>query len=115
MGYRSQVILAVSKEVMPQFMSTMAKSPEARTMCFSDADRTVKDYDDGGGMLFYWDDIKWYNNFESVQAIEDFMHWAEGEEHEDKFKFLRTGEEFDDNEQRGWGFCNIYVNRSIEF
>ena len=30
MGYRSEVILAVGPEVMPQFMVTMAKSPWAK-------------------------------------------------------------------------------------
>ena len=33
MGYRSEVILAVGPEVMPQFMVTMAKSPQARELC----------------------------------------------------------------------------------
>ena len=115
MGYRSQVVLAVSKKIMPQFMSTMAKSPEAREMCFAHADRLEKDYEEPGAMLFYWDHIKWYDSFESVQALIDFMDWAEGEDHEDEFKFVRTGEELDDNEQRGWGYSDIYVNRSIEF
>jgi len=115
MGYRSQVVLAVSKKVMPQFMSTMAKSPEAREMCFAHVDRLKKDYDGEGAMLFYWDHIKWYDRFEEVQAIIDFMDWAEGEDHEDEFKFVRTGEELDDNEQRGWGFQDVYVTRSIEF
>ena len=115
MGYRSQVVLAVSKKVMPQFMSTIAKSPEAREMCFAHADRLEKDYDGDGSMLFYWDHIKWYDSYEPIQAIIDFMDWAEGESHEDEFKFVRTGEELDDNESRGWGYEDIYVNRSIEF
>jgi hypothetical protein len=44
MGYRSEVVLYVGPEVMPQFMVTMAKCPEARALCFGDADQTVKDY-----------------------------------------------------------------------
>ena len=32
MGYRSEVVLVVGKEIMPQFMVTMAKSREARAM-----------------------------------------------------------------------------------
>ena len=35
MGYRSDVILAVGPEVMPQFMVTMAKSPKARELCWA--------------------------------------------------------------------------------
>ena len=41
MGYRSEVILAVGPEVMPQFMVTMAKSPQAREMCWADHDGRV--------------------------------------------------------------------------
>ena len=44
MGYRSEVVLYVGPEVMPQFMVTMAKSPQARALCFADADHTIKDY-----------------------------------------------------------------------
>ena len=44
MGYRSEVILAVGPEVMPQFMITMAKSPEARELCWADHDEMIKDY-----------------------------------------------------------------------
>ena len=44
MGYRSEVILAVGPEVMPQFMVTMAKSPEARKLCWSEADNMIQNY-----------------------------------------------------------------------
>ena len=116
MGYRSEVILAIGPEVMPQFMVTMAKSEEARKMCWSEHTEMIKDYAGiKGAFLFRWDHIKWYDSFESVQALIDFMDWAEGEDHEDEFKFVRTGEELDDNEQRGWGFQEVYVTRSIEF
>ena len=115
MGYRSQVVLAVGAELMPQFMSTMAKSPEAMRMCFSDHDEMIKDYEgEEGAMLFMWGHIKWYDSSEEVRAIEDFLDWAEGEDHHEKFKFVRTGEELDDNDERGWGL-EVYVTRSITF
>ena len=124
MGYRSQVCLAVAKEVLPQFLTTMAKSPETRSMCFSHADRVEKDYDGEGGMLFYWDHIKWYDSYEEIQAIGDFMDWCESEkvgkgddatDADAFFRFVRTGEDTDDSECRGCGFDNIYITRSIEF
>jgi len=133
MGYRSEVVLYVGPEVMPQFMVTMAKCQEARQLCFGDADQMVKDYGDvKGSFLFKWGWLKWYDSFECVSAIEDFMDWCEGEDiltgekdtegkeitrhGEEFFKFIRIGEEMDDNEQRGdafWG--DICINRSIEF
>jgi hypothetical protein len=133
MGYRSEVLLYVGSEVMPQFMVTMAKCQAARELCFGDADEHIKDYrDEKGSMLFKWGWLKWYDSFPCVQAIEDFMDWCEGEDipmgekdaegkeitrhGEEFFKFIRIGEEMDDNEQRGdamWG--DICINRSIEF
>jgi len=133
MGYRSEVVLYVGPEVMPQFMVTMAKSPRARELCFGDADQTIKDYqDEKGSFLFKWNWLKWYDSFECVSAIEDFMNWCDGEDiptdeqnadgetltkHAAEFyRFIRIGEEMDDNESRGdamWG--DICINRSIEF
>jgi len=133
MGYRSEVVLYVGPEVMPQFMVTMAKSSQARELCFADADHTVKDYNgEKGSFLFKWGWLKWYDSYECVQALTDFMDWCDGEdlptgqkdaEGEDIttyaaefYKFIRLGEEMDDNESRGdamWG--DICINRSIEF
>ena len=60
MGYRSDVILAVGPEVMPQFMITMAKSPQARELCWADHDEMIKDYNgEKGAFLFRWGGIKW--------------------------------------------------------
>lgn len=124
MGYRSEVILAVAPEVMPQFMVTMAKSPEARRMCFADADTMIRDYCDiEGAFLFRWGHIKWYDSFEEVEAIQDFINWCEGEDIEvdgkvvqaaEFYRFVRIGEEMDDNEAQGWGF-DIHIERSATY
>ena len=133
MGYRSEVVLYVGPEVMPQFMVTMAKSPQARELCFADADQMVKDYNgEKGSFLFKWGWLKWYDSYECVSALTDFMDWCDGEdiptgekdaEGKEKteaafafYKFIRIGEETEDIEYRGdamWG--EICVNRSIEF
>ena len=133
MGYRSEVVLYVGPEVMPQFMVTMAKSPQARELCFADADQMVKDYNgEKGSFLFKWGWLKWYDSYECVSALTDFMDWCDGEDiptgeknaegkeivkhGEECFKFIRIGEEMEDVEERGdamWG--EICVNRSIEF
>ena len=133
MGYRSEVILAVGPEVMPQFMITMAKSPKARELCWADHDEMIKDYnDEKGAFLFRWTGIKWYDSYECVSALTDFMDWCDGEDlptgekdaegkektifAADFYRFVRIGEETEDIEYRGdamWG--EICVNRSIEF
>ena len=124
MGYRSEVILAVGPEVMPQFMVTMAKSPEARKMCFAEADTMIKDYCDiEGAFLFRWDHIKWYDSFEEVSAIQDFINWCDSERIEvdgkevdasEYYRFVRIGEEMDDNEVQGWGF-DIHIERTATY
>ena len=124
MGYRSEVVLVVGKEVMPQFMVTMAKCPGARAMCWDGAER-VMDYDDEeGSILFRWDYIKWYDSYEEIQAIEDFMDWCDGEDIDvdgathaamDFFRFIRIGDEMGDTEVRGHGFWNVGVARSVTY
>jgi|TARA_R110000851_G_scaffold114364_1_gene239640 hypothetical protein len=130
MGYRSEVILAIGPEVMPQFMVTMARSPQAREMCWGDAEM-IKDYFNiEGAMLFRWSDIKWYDSYEGVEAIQDFIQWCDeetiptgkkkenGEDEVESasefFRFVRIGEEMDDNEVQGWGF-DIHIERSATY
>jgi len=133
MGYRSEVVLYVGPEVMPQFMVTMAKSPQARELCFAENDQMIKDYQgEKGSFLFKWGWLKWYDSYECIRALTDFMDWCDAEDLatgekdvEGKeitqaafefYKFIRIGEEMDDNESRGdamWG--DICINRSIEF
>ena len=127
MGYRSEVVLVVGKEVMPQFMVTMAKSPDARALCFAEADQRHEDYDGKGNMLFAWDCIKWYDSYEGVAAIGDFLDWCDGEDvpsqdakgervsGDECYRFVRIGEEIEDIEERGSGFWDVGVRRSIEF
>lgn len=124
MGYRSEVILAIGPEVMPQFMITMAKSPAARSMCWGDTDNLIKDYCNiKGAFLFRWDSIKWYDSYEEVQAIIDFLDWCENEQIEvegkmmdaaEYYRFVRIGEELDDSDLQGWGF-DIHIERNATY
>ena len=124
MGYRSEVILAVGPEVMPQFMVTMAKSPQARELCWAHHDEMIKDYAGvKGAFLFRWDHIKWYDSYEEIAAIQDFLNWCNSEDIEvdgkmqhaaEYFRFVRIGEETDDNETDGWGF-DIHIERTATY
>ena len=124
MGYRSEVILAIGPEVMPQFMVTMAKSPEARKLCWGDTDNLIEDYNSiKGAFLFRWSDIKWYDSYEAIEAIQDFIEWCNSEDIEvdgkmqqaaEYFRFVRIGEEMDDNDVDGWGF-DIHIERTATY
>ena len=137
MGYRSEVVLYVGPEVMPQFMVTMAKCQQARELCFAENEHMVKDYNgEKGSFLFKWGWLKWYDSYEGVAAIGDFLDWCDSEHvpvseeqakadmsptpitHVDGdqcYRFVRIGEEIEDIEERGSGFWDVYVSRSIEF
>tara|TARA_R110002074_G_scaffold114261_1_gene244297 strand:+ start:1250 stop:1618 length:369 start_codon:yes stop_codon:yes gene_type:complete len=122
MGYRSQVVLAIGEALIPQFMVTMAKSPQARAMCFGDGEPQRDFQGEKGSLFFVWEGIKWYDSYEEIQAIEDFINWAEDKleingkeiDGDDHFRFVRIGEEYEDIEIRGYGF-DIHPVRSIEY
>ena len=115
MGYRSEVVLAVDKKLMPEFLAHLATNDEAKTMVFADHCHLDQDYCDEGHLLVTWNSIKWYESYPEVNVIEKFI--SEMEEAADKsemFRFVRVGEDYDDIDNRGYGF-DIYVNRSIEY
>ena len=127
MGYRSEVVLVVGPEVMPQFLTTLAKCPEARALCFEHTEEMIKDYDnEKGTLLFRWSAIKWYEGYEVIDALTDFMDWCDGEEvasahdcnskqaAEDFYTFVRVGESSDDIVTRGAGFP-VYPETRITY
>ena len=126
MGYRSEVVLAIAPEVAPAFMALCAQTPELHTLCFKENDHLESGVDNKGDYLFQWDHIKWYPSYPEVEALEAFMDALESDdlsEYGEKgerdwhqyFKFVRIGEDLDDTDQRGYGFDNICINRSISF
>ena len=121
MGYRSTVILAVSKEARPYLMHFLGKTPTAMELCFGPhTDRTEDFQGEEGSVMFRFDSIKWYEGYKEVDAIESFMshmdcddaeELGEGYEH---YRFVRVGEEYDDIVQRGEAF-EVYPTVSIDY
>ena len=126
MGYRSEVVLAVHKQVMGKFLQLIGQHQDMKTLCFSDAD-VRENYNGDGNFLFRWSGIKWYEGYAGVDAVNEFMQWCHDNEIEDKnfpeeqatgsefFKFLRVGEDQDDIVNDG--YCEdfqIYTHTSIE-
>ena len=115
MGYRSEVVLAVNKEIMPEFLAHLATNDEAKSLVFSEHCELNQDYEGEGHLLVSWTNIKWYEGYPDVDVIEKFT--CEMDADTDKgemFRFVRVGEDYDDIEQRGYGF-DIFVNRSIDY
>jgi hypothetical protein len=122
MGYRSDVVLVVSKKAMPHFMVTVATVPEGLELCFQDHDTMKKDYDgEEGSILFHWSWVKWYERYAGVAAVNSFlikMGDLECEDFEEwgyEYRFVRKGEEADDSELLGSGFEDVCISREIQF
>ena len=123
MGYRSEVAMAIGKELMPHFLGVLAKEPEARPLIFKHHDHLDQNYSGDGTLLVVWHDIKWYSESDSaVGAIQRFVDDCEGdmlEGFEDTYehmRFVRLGEDSTDVEEKGtlhaW---DITMSRSLSY
>ena len=72
MGYRSEVVFAVGKELAPFFTAHLAQNPEAERLC-RDADQYESGYEEEGDFFMYWNHIKWYESYPEIKAIEEFI------------------------------------------
>ena len=127
MGYRSQVVLAISKELIPFLMLATSKNKEAEALVFRSADKFDRDYGGDKSWLLMWGNIKWYESYPDVDAIELFVHEAESDKYNitdddgnkvyssDLVRFVRVGEDTDDIEVHGNGFWDIHPVTSINW
>tara|TARA_R110000744_G_scaffold59686_1_gene124015 strand:- start:1312 stop:1692 length:381 start_codon:yes stop_codon:yes gene_type:complete len=126
MGYRSQVVLAISKHLTPFLHLATSKASNAEALVFKDHDTFDRDYGGDKSWLLVWDDIKWYESYDGIAAIQGFVDAATCDEYEfeidgeaqnssEHIRFVRIGEETDDNEVQGFGFWDIGIERSISY
>jgi len=120
MGYRSDVAIAIHKDLQGDFL-TFLKTEELMAQIFGDMSdfQLDKDYQGEGHWLFTANSIKWYATFDDyadIQMFEKFMDAMEEViEKREKYRFLRIGEELEDIEYRGdWWESEIHVKREIQ-
>jgi len=128
MGYRSQVVLAVHKNLMGKFLAHVGQCLEAKQLCFEHADEVRENYEGTGNFLFRWDGIKWYEGYEAIDCFTEFMQWCDGTEidcaetsdhtvtGDEFYRFIRVGEESGDIVTAG--HCeefHIYPQTGIEY
>jgi hypothetical protein len=127
-GYRSEVVLAVSPEAASAFMALCAKHPEVMQLCH-DADKFTSGYEQPGDYLMHWSSIKWYEDYPEIAWLmlfiehlesDDLTEFGEKDDPEDGqwhecFKFIRLGEDNEDYDQRGYGFPDIMSYRALSF
>ena len=126
MGYRSQVVLAISKELIPFLLLATSKCKETEELVFKYGNLD-RNYENDKSWLLVWEDIKWYEGYSDIDAIEKFMDdaesgdWAitndDGQDvhSEELFRFVRVGEEFGDIDVRGSGYWDITPVTSIQY
>jgi len=105
MGYRSEVVLAFDKSILPKFMDVLAKCEETKRLVFQfrrewDKEFTISDYssddvDCDGHHCITWSSIKWYDDPE-FRNIEHFVT-----NNIENARFLRIGENAGDHEDFG--------------
>jgi len=124
MGYRSQVVLAIGKELIPFFMMKLSQNKEAEALVFKHSEEFERDYQGDKSWLIRWDSIKWYDSYEDIQTLEGFVREATDDEYQfevegviqnssEFIRFVRVGEESGDIELIGDGFWDIYPSTHI--
>jgi hypothetical protein len=104
MGYRSDVIIAIKKEVKAKSVLLNTKLPEMLT---EEADEyTVEAI----GIIYYeMEGIKWYQAYPEIIEVEDFLNTLSLED----YQFIRTGEEPGDVENHGNLEAELYAETFI--
>jgi hypothetical protein len=126
MGYRSEVVLAISKHLTPFLTLATSQNAAAQALVFNDADEFERDYYGDKSWLIRWHDIKWYDSYEEIQTLEKFIQEAVSDEYEfevdgkaqsscEHIRFVRVGEEAGDIEVMGDGFWDIHTSTAINY
>ena len=112
MGYRSQVGLIFTHDLLPYFlMKVSAKHRESLSEWAEMWELPEKD-GDIARIHFNW--VKWYPDYPEVKAIEEALSFFQELDRWEEFAFVRLGEELGDDEELGH-LEGLYINRSIEF
>lgn len=113
MGYRSDVAITLYKKDYEELDKRCKESNTALKIFWRNADITQNET----VAVIQFTDVKWYDNFEEVKYIMNFLH-----SNNRSFHFIRIGEDVDDTEEQMYQsddefYCIsdfMYVNRTIE-
>ena len=121
MGYRSEVCIGLTDpatRLLATILEHLPKDHETHRLIEDTAssiklrDRSHKNTKMDCGTKLYWDSVKWYEGYECVDFIEEFLSMIPPED----YRLVRLGEEVDDNYESGEYFdSDIYISRSISW
>jgi len=107
MGYRSEVVFAIGPPLVDKFLAVMAASEKVRDLVKYNEYRKEGirfNFYNEGDIVVNLSSIKWYEEFEEVFKIKEFIDDAvnDNEGGEDFVRFIRIGESPDDQEVMGY-------------
>lgn len=106
MGYRSEVVVALDKEII---MKNLVLPHRGYTLLVEYADENE---DKGDYVIFVLNDIKWYDSYPEKRLIQKFLEGLP----DDKYGYIRIGEELNDIEERGEPYTfEMYVHQDISY
>ena len=113
MGYRSEVVFAVAPPLVDKFLAVMAASEKVRDLIkydeYNKEGIRFNHYNEGD-IVVNLNYIKWYDDFEEVKKIKEFFNEAEENDDRDKIRFIRIGENPDDQEVMGYyEYDQLYI------
>ena len=114
MGYYSDVALVLSAHATAKLFKYTKSKPQnnINTNLINHPEKHLKD--SSGAEFFYWESVKWYEDFPEVQWIEKFINSLK----QDEYLFIRVGELIDDVEELGTFYSNpfdVRFSRQILF
>ena len=112
MGYRSDVAIALYKKDYDKLINRvkMNKNQDLHNLINN---ASLFESKGGNVKILTWDWTKWYNEFEEIQWIENFINNCNS-------AFVRIGEDFEDIEEQGFGEFGYdlmeyaYCSRNLE-
>ena len=106
MAYKSNIALAIKADKIKYFLSQVAFNENCADF-FGGKDLTIftefKDKNDENGILFNWNEVKWYTSYFHIILIEDFLNQLKASGDSGSYYFLRIGEEPTDVDMHGIG------------
>ena len=115
MGYRSQVVMAVSPRVLGDLLTALSANKKAFQLFQQGLEEGKKNYEEDGDVLLVWSYIKWYSGYPDVDVFDKFIETMIDEGHHHEYRFVRVGEEPDDIFCAGEYSGDIYPSTSIVY
>ena len=111
MGYRSEIVITLSKEAKKILEEKLDNLPdeEAENIESMLSSSDTHFIHESGAELYHWTWIKWYNSYPEVAFIEDFLNSLDDEGHNEDYCFLRIGEDLGDIEQQGFFYDDPFA------